>query len=100
MVSDTAAITYTNTEEKMSVMLFSTQAVCHTMPDCSAKFEMLAMEDNPSPPHPSSKQGQANECSYMPEVIGGGGVAFADYWASLMKTASGKKSWVNQGMVW
>lgn len=78
-VSDTAAITYTNTEEKMSVMLFSTQAVCHTMPDCSAKFEMLAMEDNPSPPHPSSKQGQANECSYMPEVIGGGGVAFADY---------------------
>lgn len=57
----------------MSVMLFSTHAVCHTMPDCSAKFEMLEMEDNPSPPHPSSKQGQANECSYMPEVIGGGG---------------------------
>lgn len=66
---------------------------------CSAESTMPDMDNNPSPLRPNSKQGQANERCYRPEVMGGGGMAVADYWACLMKTASRKQSWVNQGRV-
>lgn len=66
---------------------------------CSAESMMPDMDNNPSPLRPSSKQGQPNERSYRPEVMGGGAMPFADYWACLMKTASRKQSWVNQGRV-
>lgn len=44
---------------------------------CSAESMMLDLDNNSSPLCPNSKQGQTNEGSYRPEVMGGGGVIIA-----------------------
>lgn len=45
----------------------------HVMLACSAGSMMLDMDKIPSPLRPNSKQGQTNEGSYKPGVMGGGG---------------------------
>lgn len=40
---------------------------------CSDEFMKPNMDNNPSPLRPNSRQGQANECSFRPEEMGGGG---------------------------